>query len=268
MDIFVGIDVACARSKPLPICIVQVENDRVVPLEISERVHCSPGNAEISEENPFRALASNIASIVQQACEIKGWRIIRIAIDAPAAPPSAGPRRCEVEMSRLGLSSFQTPTVERWSEIRKSCIQHLEQGRPLSRLPHANNVWMLYGFELFSAFRSASLFELIEVYPYSIVSELVPGCPHKTTVEGYRRQLDTIAQQTGWIAEELERRLKLTASGSKHDRLDAFMAAWVASLPAEKRRAYGNPTSLTDPIWAPDREKLAIAYTTRLQHQQ
>jgi hypothetical protein len=38
---------------------------------------------------------------------------------------------------------------------------------------------------------------------------------------------------------------------SQNDRLDAFMAAWVASLPSERRRAFGDATRPDDAIWVP-----------------
>jgi hypothetical protein len=46
--------------------------------------------------------------------------------------------------------------------------------------------------------------------------------------------------------QDLEARLRATVGGSRHDRLDAFMAAWVASLGAEQRRALGNPQQPDD----------------------
>jgi len=110
---------------------------------------------------------------------------------------------------------------------------------------------MLYGFELFKALRAMSACEVIEVYPYAIVKALVGDCPHKSTPEGYRRQLEVIAVTTKWTAPELELVLKCSVPGSKHDKLDAFMAAWVASLSADRRRAYGNKNDPDDAIWVP-----------------
>jgi hypothetical protein len=43
----------------------------------------------------------------------------------------------------------------------------------------------------------------------------------------------------------------LKRSGTNHDRLDAFMAAWVASLPKRRRRAIGNEDDPDDAIWVP-----------------
>ena len=258
MDIFLGIDVACAKAKRLPICIAKQEGDRVVPVEFREELPRSPGNSEITKPCPFRALAESIAIGLAQTCKERGWQIKRVAIDAPASAPPAGQKRlCEREMSKLGLSSFQTPDAQRWEEIKESCKQHLSRGRPLSNLPHANKIWMLYGFRLFSALRSIGDFQVIEVYPYAIVSELLPGCAHKSTKEGYSSQLSAVASRTGWLAVDLEKQLRNTTFGGQHDRLDAFMAAWVASLPRRKLKVHGCHKRIDDSIWIPNRESLS-----------
>jgi hypothetical protein len=93
--------------------------------------------------------------------------------------------------------------------------------------------------------------EVIEVYPFAIVRALLPACEHKSTEEGYQDQLIAVASRTGWPAQELEAKLKETVAGSRHDRLDAFMAAWVASLPRDQRRAFGDAERPDDAIWVP-----------------
>jgi predicted nuclease with RNAse H fold len=55
---------------------------------------------------------------------------------------------------------------------------------------------MLYGFEIFKALRANGAREVIEVYPYAIVRSLLPECPHKTTPDGYGRQLESVAAAT------------------------------------------------------------------------
>lgn len=148
------------------------------------------------------------------------------------------------------LSSFQTPDEERWRQVFRTCREHLGRGGALSRMPHANQIWMLYGFELFEALRAIG-HEVIEVYPYAIVRALLPECPHKRTAEGYRRQLELVAAATNWSPLDLERALKRSVPGTKDDRLDAFMAAWVAGLSKHERRAYGNENDPDDAIWVP-----------------
>lgn len=110
---------------------------------------------------------------------------------------------------------------------------------------------MLFGFELFAALRETLEGEVVEVYPFAIVRALLPACRHKSTEQGYRDQLVAVASRTGWEAGDLEARLHTTVAGSRHDRLDAYMAGWVASLPLEKRRAFGDPDRPDDAIWVP-----------------
>jgi hypothetical protein len=110
---------------------------------------------------------------------------------------------------------------------------------------------MLFGFELFAALRLELQAEVMEVYPFAIVRALLPSCAHKSTPEGYRDQLAAIAARTGWEPQALEAQLKLTVLGSRHDRLDAFMAVWVASLPPDRRRAFGDARNPDDAIWVP-----------------
>jgi hypothetical protein len=93
--------------------------------------------------------------------------------------------------------------------------------------------------------------EVIEVYPFAIIRALLPVCAHKSTEQGYRDQLIAIAARTGWEPQNLEARLKMTVPGSRHDRLDAFMAGWVASLSPEHRHALGDAQQPDDAIWVP-----------------
>jgi predicted nuclease with RNAse H fold len=254
-DVFVGIDVACARAKRLPICFSAKDGRRLVPLEIAADVSKGMprglGNAEVRQRLAFRAAAAALSDTIDSICREMGWRIVRIAIDAPAAPPLNGTRISEQALSRCGLSVFRTPDNAGWKQLREECEQHLKGGGPLNRLPHANKIWMQYGFEIFQALRAANHTEVLEVYPYSIVQEIARGCPHKTTYEGYQMQLKAISERVGWSSADLERQLQLTVPGSKHDRLDAFMSSWVASLPASQRRAYGSLSDPSDQIWVP-----------------
>ncbi len=67
-------------------------------------------------------------------------------------------------------------------------------------------------------------------------------------------RLGAVAGRTGWEPLSLEAQLKATVPGSRHDRLDAYMAAmaaWVASLAPERRRAFGYAQQPDDSIWVP-----------------
>ena len=180
-----------------------------------------------------------------------GWHVERAAVDAPAAPPAANSRASEDELGRLGLSSFRTPAASAWDGIKQKCVEHLGSGGSTATLPHANKIWMLFGFELFSSLRAGLGIEVIEVYPFAIVRALLSACEHKSTEQGYRDQLVAVAARTGWRPQDIEAKLRATVPGSRHDRLDAFMAAWVATLPREQRRAIGDAEQPDDAIWVP-----------------
>jgi Protein of unknown function (DUF429) len=237
----------------LPICIISADDSRtplVIPKPLANLVPRGLGNREIVSRTPFRQVAGQVATVLKRVVSEMGWLIERIAIDAPAAP-GMGARKSENEICRHGLSYFRTPDTSAWIEIRTACMTHLSEGGAISELPHANKIWMLYGFELFSSLRRKLRTEVIETYPYAVVRTLLPICDHKSTETGYRDQLRAVAERTGWKAETLEARLKLAVSGTRNDRLDAYMAAWLASLPPEKRRAYGDARLPNDAIWVP-----------------
>ena len=254
LSIYIGIDVACAVGKRLPICVAEASQPLMpldIPSQLAAAIPRGLGNKEILSAEPFRDAASKVLGAIKCIAHEKGWQIERIAIDAPAAPPKAGSRSSETELGRLGLSSFKTPPKSDWADIREKCARHLRSGGSAASLPHANKIWMLFGFELFLALQSGLGAEVIEVYPFAIVRALLPTCKHKSTEQGYRDQLTAVADRTGWKSHDLEARLKATVAGSRHDQLDAYMAAWVASLTPERRRAFGNSRQPDDSIWVP-----------------
>jgi predicted nuclease with RNAse H fold len=117
-------------------------------------------------------------------------------------------------------------------------------------MPNANRIWMLYGFELFRALKAWGV-SVIETYPQAVVRLLMNECSSKLTADGFGKQLDAVARATGWDPQRLEAALAAGCTGHRHDRLDAFMAAWVAALGPRKRTAYGNKESHDDAIWVP-----------------
>jgi len=254
VPVFVGIDVACAVNKRLPICVVSAGHQltpMMIPKNLAATIPRGVGNKEITAGTPFRESAHGVASALKSIASHMGWQVERVAVDAPAAPPETGSRLSENELGQRGLSSFRTPATAAWLGIREKCIEHLNNGGGAATLPHANKIWMLFGFELFAALRRRLEVEVVEVYPFAIVRALLPTCLHKSTEQGYRDQLVAVASRTGWEPRDLEAKLRSTVAGSRHDRLDAYMAAWVASLPKERRCAFGDPGRPDDAIWAP-----------------
>ena len=222
-----------------------------IPKQLSAAIPRGIVNMAIISPSPFREATGGVVNAIRRVLDEMDWRVERIAIDAPSAPPFAAPRASESELGHLGLSSFRTPAAADWAGIREKCLCHLGSGRSAATLPQANKIWMLFGFELFAQLRNSFWVEVIEVYPFAIVRALLPGCQHKSTDQGYKDQLAAVAARTGWAPPDLETRLKETVHGERHDRLDAFMAAWVASLGSEHRRALGDPQQPDDAIWVP-----------------
>ena len=142
-----------------------------------------------------------------------------------ARPNSSGSERAS-----LGLSSFRTPAASAWAGYAK-VRNHLRLGGTTQLCP-CQQIWMLFGFELFACLKSRLKAEVIEVYPFAIVRALLPMCEHKSTEKGYRDQLAAVAARPGW-APQIWKPAEGYVPGSRHDRLDAFMAAWIASLPPE-----------------------------------
>jgi len=255
--IFIGIDVACAKGKRLPICCVTKKGRRIEPIDLPDDVKGAiprgPGNIEIQQPQPFRSLAAEVAGALYKLAADGTYSIERIAIDAPAKGPTHSERHSERQLFDRRQSCFKTPIQKRWDEeIVPRCHKHLDEGGSLARIPFANMIWMRYGFELFAAIRLKN-FKVIETYPNSIVKVIAPNAERKTKAEGYRQQRDAISDRTGSSAKGLEDALKRTVSGSKDDRLDAFMCAWVASLSCDELCAYGDKNNHDDCIWVPKR---------------
>ena len=138
----------CQGGKRLPICVVSAGPTLmplVVPKQLAGLVPRSVGNREIAAVSPLQEAARSVASAITSIVREMGWNVERIAVDAPAAPPATGTRASE---SELGLSSFRTPATSAWAGIREKCANHLELGGTVATLPHANMIWMLFGFEL------------------------------------------------------------------------------------------------------------------------
>jgi hypothetical protein len=152
LSVYVGIDVACALGRRLPICVVSAGRPLMplmIPKHLATLLPRGLGNKEIAAVAPFRDAASGVVSTIKRIVFEMGWQIERVAVDAPAAPPATSSRASENELAHLRLSSFRTPPASAWAGIREQCTNHLDSGGSPATLPHANKIWMLYGFELF-----------------------------------------------------------------------------------------------------------------------
>ena len=222
-----------------------------IPKHLGAAIPRGVGNREITAVAPFQEAALGVAGSINRVAVEMGWHVERAAVDAPAAPPAANSRASEDELGRLGLSSFRTPAASAWDGIKQKCVEHLGSGGSTATLPHANKIWMLFGFELFSSLRAGLRDRghrgISVCYRPGIAIRLraqVDGAGLSGSARRGRRphRVETAGSRSQATA---------TVPGSRHDRLDAFMAAWVATLPREQRRAIGDARQPDDAIWVP-----------------
>ena len=128
--------------------------------------------------------------------------------------------------------------------MRDYADAHLSEGKPLNRLPHANQMWMLVGFALF---RELGRYDCLEVFPQATVKRICPDAAYKGKKEGLLAQSKAVSAITGWPASLKE--LDAIAYGLRHDKLDAYLCAWIASLNDIDREPLGDLPF--DVIWVP-----------------
>jgi len=251
---YAGIDVAVAKKKRLPIAVCTWQNDRLEPLALNAKAlpkppH-GPGNAAICDPARCRELAAQTASYLRAVESALGIAIQVIAIDAPSSPRAPGQalRAAERALAARGISYIETPNADAFAAIPDRVQAHLAAGGLESRLPCANQIWMLFGFELYRVLCAAG-WACLEVYPQATVRALGAGDIHKSGGGAVLTQLQAAAKYTNWPQEQDVSALKSIGWGTLHDRLDAYLAAWVAALPRERREALGEEPD--DAIWIP-----------------
>jgi len=151
-------------------------------------------------------------------------------------------------MDEAKINCFTTPTANEFEVIFEKVQYHLSRGGPENRIPHANQLWMSVGFRLFSELKKIA--PCIEVFPQATARVVGSGQIHKSQAGGVDAQLATIAKHTGWPgSREGETDFYDIAFAPAHDRLDAYLSAWVAALEEPDRVAFGTPPN--DVIWTP-----------------
>jgi len=253
MEAFAGIDVAFAKRKYLPISVCVWRYRKLMPLPLRSKQALVPprghGNAKILDGEIVREFVESTVRYLREVEKVFDVTIRRIAIDAPSEPKTIGADRREAEkgLDIKGISCITTPDTRQFEDIRTKAQAHLSGGGEESRLPHANQLWMIVGFELFKRLRKE--WECLEVFPHAIAVTLDSAKIHKSKSDGLLCQLSAAARFTGWP--EIVRKSSLIdiAYGSLHDRLDAYLSAWVASLNDNQREPIGTPPN--DVIWVP-----------------
>ena len=251
---YVGIDVSFAKKKRLPVVVCRHQDRILEPLPLrnsSTKPPMGKGNACIVREPSATShFAQEVVCYLREVESEFSVRISQIAIDAPSEPKKDGElrRQCELGLDQRGISCITTPSAVEFEAKKKKAYEHLKSGGQESRIPAANQLWMLVGFELFEILRQQH-WECLEVYPQAIAAILGTHNIHKSRAEGVLAQLKAAAHHTGWPEKPGMACLFNVGYGSRHDKLDAYLAAWIASLDATDREAIGQPP--TDAIWVP-----------------
>jgi hypothetical protein len=249
---FAGIDVAFAKRKLLPVSVCHWVDNRLIPLPLRKAQSPPPrgqGNAAALNSEVVSSFAEATARYLR-AIEIEFCvRICRIAIDAPSDPKESGQprRRAEIALDDRKISCITTPSSNEFTRIKEKAAAHLASGGLETHIPHTNQLWMLVGFALFKRLRQE--WECLEVFPQATAATLSSAQKHKTTTAGLAEQLKSIARYTRWPEVLGASALRQIGYGSLHDCLDAYSAAWIASLGDAGREPLGAPPN--DVIWVP-----------------
>jgi hypothetical protein len=252
-EAFVGIDVAFAKRKRLPMCICVREGKRLRLVPLKERGLPKPpagrGNRAALEQREVEQFALEVLSYLRVLEQRLGLSIKVIALDCPRRPKKNGTARraADAAMDACGISCFATPSQAEFEAIREKVKAFLRDGGAESKMPNANQLWMLVGFRLFSVLEKH--YECREVFPQAIIARLDRAAQHKSTSDGYSTQLAAAARVTGTSADKLAHDLHSSVYGLRHDRLDAYFSAWIASLPISNLEACGKLP--WDAIWVP-----------------
>ena len=259
MDVFIGIDVACAKGKYLPLVICSEENGRLIPLPLANYQTNPPrgiGNASTLHDKLNQAFADDVARYIETVCKAFHLNPVRIGIDSPLRPRDNYLKRrlAEQALDKAGISCYTTPSSNDFEAIKAKGIAHLEAGKPIQNLPHAHQIFMLLGFALNE--RLSKIAECIEVYPHATVKQLGVADIHKSKGNQAELQLSAMSYYTGWPKTGDDwSQADNVCLGPTHDRVDAYSAAWVASLSEQDRICFGDAEK-SDAIWIPNVEPI------------
>lgn len=162
-------------------------------------MHAKPpvgrGNAKILDDRTVTAFADEVVGYLYALEAEFGIQIQRVAVDAPSDPKADGARRrhCEIGLDEGDQLHYDPDSLE-FGAIQEKATDHLRNGGAESRIPGANQLWMLVGFALFDALRRH--WECLEVFPQAIVALLGANQVHKTDPTGLSAQLNAVATRT------------------------------------------------------------------------
>jgi hypothetical protein len=147
-----------------------------------------------------KEFAVQTVSYLRAVESVLGVQIQTIAIDAPRAPRRVDQalRAAEQALSERGISYIETPSAEVFAAIPDRVQAHLDAGRLQSTLPCANQIWMLFGFDLYRVL-SEDRWVCLEVYPQATVRALGAGnyAPSRSVPTGRQREICRRSSQLG-----------------------------------------------------------------------
>ena len=181
-----------------------------------------------------RQFTEAVLAWVEKLERDKRLKVRRIAIDAPSdyCRDALGRRAAERSLDESGISCFATPTEEEFEAKVLASRKFLADGGKPSRLPNANQLWMLVGFELFRTLRRR--YECIETYPQAVVRQLQCASQHKSTEQGLQSQLVEAAKVLRISPTDM--RAKLLTMGFGLARTTGSMPSCRPGSPAWTRR--------------------------------
>jgi len=232
------------------VCIKQEGRLEILPLRVSfDKPPVGRRHVQVLSERIPKQFAADVLAWIEKLERVQRLKVRRIAIDAPSdyCRPGSKRRAAEQSLAEDRINCIATPSEAQFRSKILACRRFLAHDGKANRLPNANQLWMLVGFELFRTLKGR--YECIETYPQAVVHQLKCAAHHKSTKRGLQRQIVAAAQVLGVSATEIRARLQTMGYGSTHDRLDAFLSAWVASLDDRDRKAFGTPPD--DAIWVP-----------------
>lgn len=230
---YVGIDVAIAKSKRLPIVVTRRIEGRLEPLRIRDRRDVlppiGPGNSGIIDADQSVKYAQDAAHYLRRIESVFELKIEHIAIDAPGCYCREGEsvRACEASLREARISYYSTPTAREFDNILQAARQHRDRGGDSSRFPFANKLWMNAGFSLFKVL--CEDWECLETYPQAVVREL--GLTTKKGESGRPRKSLACRATPYWLAAKKT----LTTSYSQLRMVThttGLMPIFLAGLPA------------------------------------
>jgi hypothetical protein len=151
--------VAFAKGKRLPVCVAQWSGSRLVPFALRGISPLPPkglGNPAALQETVVHSFTEAALEYLIAIEHRFGVQIERIGIDAPSAmrQPALKRRAAEAALDAAGISCIGTPDASDFARAKRRASEHLASGGAIARIPAANLLWMLVGFELFQTLSS------------------------------------------------------------------------------------------------------------------